>query len=107
LALKAASYISATIPEAGVVAITARKVSMVQLAEILQCNLNIPVWDRTGLSGNYYFAFRCTQDLSVDLKTDAPSLGTALQDNLGIKLEKHKGPVELLIIDYIEEPAGN
>jgi uncharacterized protein (TIGR03435 family) len=66
----------------------------------------MPVWDRTGLSGNYYFAFR-TQFLSADLETDAPSLATALQENLGLKLEKQKGPIEGLVIDYIEEPSEN
>ena len=106
-AWKAESYISATIPEGGVIAITGRGVSMSQLAETLQRSIDMPVWDRTGLSGNYYFAFRYTEFLSADLDTDAPSLATALQQNLGLKLEKQKGPVEALVIDYIEEPSEN
>jgi uncharacterized protein (TIGR03435 family) len=106
-ALKAESYISATTPEAGVIAITGRRVSVSQLAETLQRLMSMPVWDRTGLSGNYYFAFRYTQFLSADLETDAPSLATALQENLGLKLEKQKGPIEGLVIDYIEEPSEN
>jgi uncharacterized protein (TIGR03435 family) len=80
---------------------------MSQLAETLQRSIDMPVWDRTGLSGNYYFAFRYTEFLSADLDTDAPSLATALQQNLGLKLEKQKGPVEALVIDYIEEPSEN
>jgi uncharacterized protein (TIGR03435 family) len=106
-ALKAESFISATIPEAGVIAITGRRVSMSQLAETLQRSISMPVWDRTGLSGNYYFAFRYTEFLSADTATDAPSLATALQESLGLKLEKTKGPVEGLVIDYIEEPSEN
>lgn len=106
-ALKAESYIAATNAEAGVIAITGRRVSMSQLAETLQRSISMPVWDRTGLSGNYYFAFRYTELLSADLDTDAPSLATALQKNLGIKLEKQKGPVGALVIDYIEEPSEN
>jgi uncharacterized protein (TIGR03435 family) len=106
-ALRAESYISATMPEAGVIAITGRRVSMAQLVETLQRSLGMPVWDRTGLSGNYYFAFRYTQVFRPDLETDAPSLATALQDNLGLKLEKQRGPVETLVVDSIEAPSEN
>lgn len=106
-ALKGESYISATIREVGVIAITGRRVSMSQLAGTLQRSMNMPVWDRTGLSGNYYFAFRYMEFLSADLETDAPSLATALQENLGLKLEKQKGPLEGLVIDYLEEPSEN
>jgi uncharacterized protein (TIGR03435 family) len=101
------SYISATSPEAGVVAITARRALMSQLAETLQRVNEIPVWDRTGLSGNYDFAFRYTQLLRADSATDDPSLATALQEKLGLRLEKHKGPVDTIVIDSIAEPAEN
>jgi uncharacterized protein (TIGR03435 family) len=80
---------------------------MAQLAEILQRLTGMPVWDRTGLSGDYYFAFRYAEGLSADLKTDAPSLAGALRENLGLKMEKQKGPVETLVIDYIEELDAN
>jgi len=101
------SYVSATTPEAGVVAITGRRVLMSQLAETLQRVNEMPVWDRTGLSGNYDFAFRYTQLLRADLETDAPSLATALQEKLGLRLEKQKGPLETLVIDSIDEPSEN
>jgi uncharacterized protein (TIGR03435 family) len=106
-ALKAESYISAVIPEAGVTAINGRRVTMAQLAETLQRSIQTPVWDRTGLTGNYYFAFRYTQDLSADHITDAPALAAALRESLGLRLEKQKGPVETLVIDSIEQPSGN
>jgi uncharacterized protein (TIGR03435 family) len=101
------SYISATMPEAGVIAITGRRVSMSQLAETLQRSMRMPVWDRTSLSGKYDFAFRYTQGLSADFVPEAPSLATALQENLGLKLKKQKGPLETLVVDYIEEPSQN
>jgi uncharacterized protein (TIGR03435 family) len=80
---------------------------MSQLAETLQRTIRMPVWDRTGLSGNYYFAFRYAGDSGTDFDADAPALTTALQESLGLKLEKQKGPVETLVIDYIEEPSEN
>ena len=80
---------------------------MSQLAETLQRVNKMPVWDRTGVSGNYDFVFRYSQPLRADLQTDAPSLATALQENLGLRLEKRKGPVETLVIDYIDEPSEN
>jgi uncharacterized protein (TIGR03435 family) len=101
------TYISATIPQAGVAAITARGVSMAKLAETLSRTLQTPVWDRTALAGNFYFAFRFSEMPRADVETDAPSLATALQESLGLKLEKQKGPVETLVIDSVEEPTVN
>jgi uncharacterized protein (TIGR03435 family) len=106
-AREAESYISATMPDAGSIAIKGRRVTMSQLAETLQRVNEMPVWDRTGLQGNYDFAFRYAQVIRADLETDAPSLATALQENLGLKLEKRKGPVQTLVIDYIDEPSEN
>jgi uncharacterized protein (TIGR03435 family) len=77
---------------------------MSQLAVTLQRSLRMPVWDKTGLLGRYDFEFRYARDLDVG---DAPWLGTALQEALGLTLEKQKGPAESLMIDYIEEPSEN
>ncbi len=106
-ALKTQTYISATSSVPGVVAITGRRVSMSQLAETLQRVTGTPVWDRTGLSGNYYFGFRYAQEIAAELDADAPSLAIALKQNLGLKLEKQRGPVETLVIDHVEEPSAN
>lgn len=96
--------ISATMLGGGVIAVTGRRVTMSQLAQTLQRVTGEPVWDRTGLSGNYYFAFRYAPDEKPD--TDAPSLGKALKENLGLQLEKQKGPVETLVVDRIEKTPG-
>jgi uncharacterized protein (TIGR03435 family) len=100
-------YVSATMPGAGIMMVTGRHASISQLAASLQRFTRVPVWDRTALSGFYDFTFRYAQDLGSDVQTDAPSHPTALQENLGLKLEKRKGLVESLIVDHIEEPAGN
>jgi uncharacterized protein (TIGR03435 family) len=106
-AMRAESYIAATYPGAGVTAITGRRVTMSQLAATLELETKVPVWDQTGLAGQFYFGFRYRQDLTGDSQTDAPSLTTALQENLGLKLEKKKGSVEMLMIDSIQNPGDN
>jgi uncharacterized protein (TIGR03435 family) len=95
----------ATIPKAGIVAITGRRVSMLQLAETLQRVLRVSVLDQTGLPGNYYFALEFAQeDHPADV--DVPSLFAAIQESLGLRLEKHTGPVEMLVVDHIEKTPG-
>jgi uncharacterized protein (TIGR03435 family) len=93
--------------EAGVVAITGRRVSMLQFCEALQRLLDKPVWDDTGLNGKYYFAFRYAQD-DAPADADASPLSAAVQQDLGLKIEKHKGPMEMLVVDSIEKkPTEN
>lgn len=101
------SYIAATIPEAGVIEIAARRASMSQLASTLERAIQTPVWDQTGVSGNFSFVFRFWHDLSAERENDAPALGTAMEEALGLRLEKRKGPVETLVIDSIGEPSEN
>ena len=79
---------------------------MSQLAQTLQRSLSMPVWDRTGVSGNYRFEFRYARDTVDDADVNAPALTTALQD-LGLKLEKRRGPIETLEIDSFEAPSEN
>jgi uncharacterized protein (TIGR03435 family) len=82
-----------------------------------------PVFDGTGLTGKYDYSLQWTQEASQQqgaLKgvpgdppsLDAPdssgtSLFTAIQEQLGLKLESGKGPVEIIAIDHIEKPSGN
>jgi len=99
-------WVSATLPESDTIAITGRRASILKLSETLQRILHIMVADETGLPGTYYFAFRCARDEYGDV--DVSSLAGALQQNLGLKLERWKGPVDMLVIDHIETtPTGN
>jgi len=91
----------------GQLAFAGRRVTMSQLADALQETVGAFVTDKTGLPGVYYFAIRFADDLSPS-DTEAPSLFTAVQEQLGLKLEPHKGPVETLIIDHMEKtPTAN
>lgn len=76
------------------------------------------VIDRTGLKGNFDFVIKWTPDLTMGaappgvddgLNSDpsAPSLVTALQEQLGLKLESTKEPVDVIVIDSAELPTPN
>jgi len=95
----------ATMPTSGVEAIVGRRVTMLQFTERLQRSLHTAVLDQTGLSGKYYFALRhATGD---DPDTLFPNLSNAVKD-LGLRLEKHKVPVEMVVVDHIEKiPTAN
>ena len=69
----------------------------------LSNNLGRAVVDRTGLIGNWAFELTYAPEPSPD--SDAPSLFTAIQEELGLKLESTKAPVEVLVIDSVQRPT--
>jgi uncharacterized protein (TIGR03435 family) len=98
----------------------ARNATMADFAGVLQgAVLDRPVVDRTGLAGRYDFQLQWTPDrsqfISMRVKVPAPpddpaappDLFTAIQQQLGLKLESAKAPVEVLVIDHVEKPTGN
>jgi uncharacterized protein (TIGR03435 family) len=90
----------------GARAISGRGVTMAQFCQSLERVLNTFVTDGTGLQGRYYFAFRYADDGTAD--TEAPSLFTAVQETMGLKLEKRRGPIQMLVVDHIEKaPTEN
>jgi uncharacterized protein (TIGR03435 family) len=98
---------------------------MASLAELLSQQLGRTVMDKTGLKGNYDFTLQWTPDqrpaampvgpVGGSSGADAvpppdssgPSIFTALQEQLGLKLESTKGPVDIIVIDHIERPSEN
>jgi uncharacterized protein (TIGR03435 family) len=67
-------------------------------------NIDRPVLDKTGLKGGYDFAVefsRRTPD------PDGTSVFTAVQEQLGLKLDPAKEPTEVLVIDHVEGPSAN
>jgi uncharacterized protein (TIGR03435 family) len=74
-----------------------------QLAGYLSGYTDRPVVDRTGLAGKYGVVL----DFSLTDGDDRPGLFTALQEQLGLKLDAGKATIEKLVIDHIEKPAPN
>ena len=104
--------------------VTAGGVTMTLLAGFLGGRLGRPVLERTGLTGKYDFKLEWTPE-SSELSGKGgpegpgekgepggadplgPSLSTALQEQLGLKLESQKAPVETIVIDRVEKPSAN
>lgn len=94
------------------------KLTSADLAGSLAFFLRRFVVDRTGLTGKYDVELEWMPDpdpssaLPPDVDrpsvaTDRPSIFTALQEQLGLKLEATKGPLRVLVIDHIERPTEN
>ena len=72
--------------------------------------MGVLVVDKTGLTGMYDWTLNWSPDNGSGGKTendDAPSLYTALQEQLGLKLVKARGPVDAVVIDHIDKPSEN
>ena len=85
--------------------IAGQKATAGQIAERLgDMLLGRPVLDRTGIKGEFDFKVRYATDDNPDT---GPSIFAAVQEQLGLKLEAAKGPIEILVIDQAEKPSGN
>lgn len=80
-----------------------REVTLAQLTSHLSQELDRMVFDRTGLSGPFDLDLAWTRDPAID--GNRPGLFTALQEQLGLRLEAGRGPVEVLVIDSVEHPT--
>ncbi len=86
--------------------------SIDRLCKVIGASLGRPVIDKTGIAGGFDLRLEFALDESVgehpsDDTMAAPSIFTALQQQLGLKLESTKGPGEILIIDSVEKPSAN
>ena len=75
------------------------------LIQELVVALNAPVVDETGLSGTYDFNLRWSPDAAP--ASDLPALPTALQEQLGLGLERRRMTAEFFVIDRFERPTAN
>jgi uncharacterized protein (TIGR03435 family) len=102
----------------GARSLTARGMTMSALARLLAGRAGRPGLDRTGLEGFYDLELEWSSDLGLrqappdsagagELRADGLSLFTALQDQLGLKLEPGRGQVDVIVIDRAEPPTEN
>lgn len=77
------------------------------LAGSLSRSLGRIVIDRTGLTGQFDVTLTWTPDDQQALSDSGPSLFTALQEQLGLRLESTHAPVPVLVVDHIEKPSAN
>lgn len=106
-----------TMPRRG--QLIAKHAEMSLLVSVISRQLGRTVVDQTNLHGAYDFTLEWAPDLEVDAlsgqstktlppNTDSrPSIFTALQEQLGLRLNSEKGPVEMLLIDGVEKPSDN
>jgi uncharacterized protein (TIGR03435 family) len=92
--------------------------TMARLAQLLRGRVGRPVADRTELAAMYDLELEWSSDLGLqqappgsagasELTPDGVSLFTALQEQLGLKLEATRGPVDVIVIDSAEPPTSN
>jgi bla regulator protein blaR1 len=93
------------------------------LVRLLSGQLGRTVVDKTGLTGDFDYKLDWTPDDTASAMTKSsnpgpgdnttsqdaagPSLFTALEEQLGLKLESTKGPVDVIVIDQLEQPTAN
>jgi len=96
--------------------IRAMGVPLDRFTQALSVQLGRPVVDKTGLTGNYVLTLKWTPDTEPSASpadsaapsdVSGPSIFTAVQEQLGLKLVSTKGPVKILVIDHIERPTEN
>lgn len=86
-------------------AMKASKMSMADIAAALRRQVGRPVEDHTDLKGNFDFQIEWTPEETSD--STNPSLFTVLKEQLGLKLQSAKGPIESFVLDQISHPSAN
>ncbi len=102
--LKAESGLSVRRNTEGQTEVTGTDAPIMYLAHQLSQQLGRPVIDRTELKGTFDFKLTFAPGLA---DSDGPSIFTAVEEQLGLKLEPQRGPVEVLVIDTVERPSAN
>lgn len=86
---------------------TGEGLGMTSIAEELSKITGRVVVDKTGLTGRYDFKLLWSAYDAEATDGDPPTLFTAIQEQLGLKLESAKEPVPVLIIDHVDQPTPN
>jgi uncharacterized protein (TIGR03435 family) len=85
---------------------TAHEISIESLAANLSFAVGRVVVNKTGLEGGYDFTLDYAPD-GADPSDTRPSIFTAIEEQLGLKLEPARGPVDVIVVDHIERPTEN
>jgi uncharacterized protein (TIGR03435 family) len=93
----------------GATSMTAGAAPLTTLLGMLAQALGRPVLDKTGLVGRFDIDFKAGPPNAAPNGplADLPPISTALEDQLGLKLERGRGSVDVLVIDRIEKPTEN
>jgi uncharacterized protein (TIGR03435 family) len=104
----------------GLGAVTVRNATMSDFAAMMQETvLDRPVVNQTELAGRYNFSLNWTPDDSqyggmaakmpppTDNANPPPALYTAIQEQIGLKLDATKAPTDVMVIDHVEKPSEN
>jgi len=103
----------------GSIRLGARDVTLSFIADALSgsavANLDRPVIDGTGLTGNFDFTLECTPevhgpqppDSTVPPDPSGPTFSEALQEQLGLKIKPQNGKVQMFVLDHVERPTEN
>jgi uncharacterized protein (TIGR03435 family) len=94
---------------------SSRHATPAQLAGVVEGFLDRPVVDRTGLAGGYGFTFAIPPQALIEIMVpDAsdpgrklPKVSSLLQEQLGLRLESARGPIDVWVIESIERPSEN
>jgi uncharacterized protein (TIGR03435 family) len=97
---------------------TFKAMPLSSLTLILSQQLGRAVLDKTGLVGRYDFTWQFNQGANAgagrggaspagSADSEPASIFTVVQEELGLKLDSGKGPVEVIVIDHMERPSGN
>jgi len=81
------------------------QVTMNQFAARLTRSLGQNVVDRSDVSGAFDLSLTWTPD--SEARGDAPTVYTAIQEQLGLRLESARGPVDTFVVERVEKPADN
>ena len=85
--------------------ISASGITMAKLAETLARTLRTPVSDMTGVPG--VFDIEIAWPTEGDATEITSALSGVLQDQLGIRLDLRKVPMDVVVVDQAEKPTGN
>jgi uncharacterized protein (TIGR03435 family) len=105
-----------SIGRSGEARLTAKSMSIANLVDMISRQLGRPILDRTRLKGTYDFTLQYTPENPIPglqgpdaapPDSSGTSIFTALQEQLGLKLESTRGPVDVLVIDHVERPSEN